>query len=266
MPQNAIVAPNLSNDRRIASVSLVDWLSALPEGDRIVSRAIVILDRMIRERGAVILPQHDFTLLRDVVDANRGNRASLSPMHDTRFCRLVLNNSFWLAGFDASGRVVTTNSGKLFDWRKTNLEAEARSLRLVYDDPAQAPAGDLCHIDSPIARRISGFVFHSGTVWRHPQHRGELSNGIRISQLTGRLTRMVGLALWNADFYFSLTRQTLVDRGVLSTLGYSRFEPGLKLKLLAGEELDVCLNWMDRSELQEDARTIVEDGHLRQLD
>jgi hypothetical protein len=247
----------------LSMLRLPDWLEAVPHHDGHILRAILILDQMGRERGVRFYPQNDFALLRNIVDANRQHRANLSPMHMLKYCRLSSTNAFWIAGLDRSGRVVTTNSGKIFDWRSTHLEAEARSLRMFFDNPSLAPDGDFCQVDSPLARRISGHAFHSGTVWRHPEHRGELNDGVRLSQITGRLTRMVGLALWNTDYYFSLTRQTLVDRGVLSTLGYSRFEPGVKLRLLGGDPMDVCINWMDRAELLLDARAISEDGVLR---
>jgi len=185
-----------------------------------------------------------------VVDANRQFGTVLAPNVDPDFSRIGPENAIWLYGVDAEGRAATTQTGRYFDWTGTSLAVEIESFRFFYDKPALHLAEDcFCSMPRPAAEQISGPTFHSGTIWVRPDLRGPDENGIVLSQLLGRLTRMIGIALWWPDFVFTFSTNDLYRRGVVANFGWLHQEFPAEWKLASQPVYRGGLFWMTREEM-----------------
>ena|SRR5258708_431041 len=263
MPQSPAPAFADDTNSKFENVRLPDWFAAVNPSNEVLARAVLKLDQMARDRGVWLYPQTDFWLLKKVVAQHRSMQAGLTPQCDPEFNLLTPENSFWIVGRDESGRVVTTQATRLFDWSTTNLKVEAESLRFFYADPGrQARDGDELIMDCEGARRITGRCIQAGTVWVHPDRRGADADGVNLSQILARITRFSARSRWDHDFTFSFVRNRLIESGLAERFGYPNVEPGISLKLPDFGVVHCHLVWMNRDELIEDARLTVE-GILR---
>lgn len=234
------------------AVNLLDWFEADYDVGGVISRMVLRLDQLAARRGIRFYPQTDCLALRRLVDANLGQGAVMSPNMDIRFSSVTPENTFWLLGLDADGVPATTQSGRYFDWSRTNLAEEVESLRFFYDDPARhIEPGTYCRMPRPAAEQISGPVVHSGTMWVRPDFRGPGKEGIVLSQILGKLVRFLGIARWKPDYVFTFSSLDHHRRGVVRNFGYAHEEFPVEWKLPANDHYRGGLFWMTRKEMED---------------
>ncbi len=215
----------------------------------LIGRFILHADQATRERGVYLSLEHDFDALIEFNKTQASSWYPMIPIFDPRTSDLTPENSFWIAGRNHVGDIVTTQCARLFDWRDTNFKREFESLRMAYRDPDIERFPEECTFSNvPSGRRISGQVCYSGGAWYHPDYRGRA-----LSETIPRLSRTIAYSRWQTDFTISLVEPVLVEKGVTTRYGYTRVEEGIDwLNSFRGHMFNICLIWMDRSELLND--------------
>src|SRR5438105_1939732 len=161
------VVPRLavSNDRRASDLNAVTTISRpgdhinivppdnlrLPDALTVkygpaplLARFVLEGDKEARRRGVDLRLRHDFRELLYL--------AKTISIHDKLFRRLEIfnpdytdftpENSYWIAGYDEHGEIVLTSAGRIYDWRCTNLEHEARVMFYSRDVAPQCEMTD----------------------------------------------------------------------------------------------------------------------------
>lgn len=201
---------------------LLDWFEADYDVDGAISRLVLRLDQLAARRGIRLYPQTDFWGLKRVVDANRPLGANLSPNVDAAVSAVDAGNAFWLLGIDDQGKPAATQTARHFDWTGTTMSEEMESLRFFFADPDRHRDGrTYCRIPRPDGDLISGPVVHSGTMWVRPDFRGPGDVGIVMSQILGRLIRLISLSRWRPGYLFTFSSLDLYKRGVAKNFGYA---------------------------------------------
>ncbi|MBI1773770.1 MAG: hypothetical protein HYR63_00350 [Proteobacteria bacterium] len=194
----------------------------------------------------------------------RGLDMVFMPQADPVYCRLGPDNAFWILGVDLDGRVATTQGGRLYDWTGSNMKREVESLRFFYDRP-EDHTDEGCWCEMPeAARQITGTAVHSGSMWVRPDLRGPSEDGIVLSQLLGKLTRALGVALWNAAYVFTFSSLELNRRGVVANFGYDHYETPLRLKLPERPLYEAGLCWMTARSFVDWAATWTPEDFMQQ--
>jgi hypothetical protein len=231
---------------------LLDWFDPIHDPGGVISRAVLRLDQLAARRGIHLYPQTDFHALKAVADANRHQGSVLAANVDPAFSRVGEENAIWLYGIDADGNAASTQTGRYFDWSGTSLGAEIESFRFFYDKPEQHLTDEcFCRMPRPEADAVTGPVLQSGTIWVRPDLRGPDDQGIVLSQLLGRLTRLIGIAHWWPDFVFTFSTHDLYRRGVVANFGWAHEAFPAEWKLAGLPVYRGGLFWMTRAEMLE---------------
>jgi hypothetical protein len=229
---------------------LLDWFEPIHDPDGVVSRTVLRLDQLAARRGVRLYPQGDFRALKAVAEANRHQGSVLAPNVDPDCSSVGPDNAIWIYGVDGDGRPATTQTGRYFDWTGTTLAAEIESFRFFYDEPARHLTPDCyCRMPRPAADVISGPTLQSGTIWVRPDLRGPDEHGIVLSQLLGRLTRMIGIARWWPRYVLTFSTNDLYKRGVVTNFGWLHQEFPVEWKLPGQPVYKGGLFWMTREEM-----------------
>jgi hypothetical protein len=234
---------------------LLDWFEPIHDPDGLISRTVLRLDQLAARRGVRLYPQTDFHGLKAVAEANRHHGTVLAPNVDPDLSQVGPKNAIWLYGIDGEGRAASTQTGRYFDWTGTSLAAELESFRFFYETPINHLTADsFCRMPRPAAELLSGPVLQSGTIWVRPDLRGPDGDGIVLSRLLGRLTRMIGIALWWPDFVFTFSTNDLYKRGVVTNFGWQHQVFPAEWKLADQPIYSGGLFWMTREEMLDWAR------------
>ncbi len=236
----------------LANNRLPDQVDVAYGPQAIISRFILQGDREARERGVYLSIEHDFEALIAFNKSQPDKWFPLIPVFDPAYSELGPGNAFWIAGRNRDGEIVTVQCARLYDWRDTDFEREFESLRFAYRDPDLERWPEECTFcNAPSGRRISGMVCYSGGAWYHPDYRGT-----GLASIIPRLSRTIAYSRWNTDYTISVVEPVLVDRGVVARYGYTRVEEGIDwLNSFRGHLFNICLIWMDRTELLNDLVT-----------
>ncbi len=82
------------------------------------------------------------------------------------------------------------------------------------------------------------------------------TGGGGLASIIPRLSRAIAYSRWNTYFTISVVEPVLVDKGVVARYGYTRVEEGIDwLNSFRGHMFNICLIWMDRTELLNDLVT-----------
>lgn len=235
---------------------LLDWFEPIHDPDGVVSRTVLRLDQLAARRGVRLYPQGDFRALKAVAEANRHQGSVLAPNVDPDCSRLDASNAVWILGIDQDGKAATTQAGRYFDWTGTTLAAEVESFRFFYETPNRHLTPDcFCRMPRPSSEKITGPCFQSGTIWVRPDLRGPDEDGIILSQLLGRMMRLVGIAHWWPEYVFSFSTRKLRERGVVNNFGWAHHDLVAEWKLPGEAVYEGGLSWMSRDEMLDWART-----------
>jgi hypothetical protein len=232
-----------------ANYRLPDQTNVTFGPQQLLARFLLHGDRAARERGVYLSLEHDFDALIEFNKTQATAWFPLIPVFDPKCSDLTPENSFWIAGRNHVGDIVTTQCARLFDWQDTNFNREFESLRIAYRDPDLDRWPEECAFSNvALGERISGRVCYSGGAWYHPDYRGR-----GLAAIIPRLSRTIAYSHWNTDFTISLAESVLVEKGVVARYGYTRVEPGIDwLNSFLGHLLNLHLLWMDRGELLND--------------
>lgn len=225
---------------------LPDWYEPVFDPSHALARALLILDALALRRGVRLYPQWDYRGLKAVVGAGReaGFDTILASQADPDCCRLANDNAFWILGVDADGRPATTQTGRYYDWTGTTLRREVESFRFFYDRP-QRHLDRTCWCEMPpSAEQVTGPTAHSGTIWVRPDLRGPDAEGIILSRLLGRITRLIAISLWAPRWLFTFSLLSLHKRGVVGNFGWDNWGPGARWQLAGQAPYDGGLAWM----------------------
>lgn len=232
------------------STRLPDWFEAVHDPDGVIARNVLRLDQLAAKRGVRLYPQTDFDVLKAIVEERRSQGTILMPLVDPAFCTITEQNGFWLLGIDEHGEVASTHTGRYFDFNGSSLGAEMASFRFFYDDPGRYVTSE-CFVRSPRECHdvVTGTAFHSGTMWVRPDLRGPGDVGIVMSQVLGKLARLLGLARWWPQHLFTFSSYSLYNRGVVTNFGYPHEAFPVEWQLHYGPVPASGFFWMSREEL-----------------
>jgi hypothetical protein len=211
-------------------------LTTAPAATKPAKKQSLLVDDLVLDHGPVPLlgrfvlgvadraQEHGITLefatAGELAEANKQNSQSwlkLIPMYDPACSKLDAANFIGVIGRDRTGEVVTANAIRLYDWRGTNLDAEASSLRFMYEDPDQCRPGEVCRLTADVpVNAVTGLSAFSGAAWVRPTHRG-----LGLTECLPLLIKALGLSAWNPDVIFGIMAQTVHQRGFSRRFGFS---------------------------------------------
>ncbi len=216
----SLIYPNIVPENNLR---LPDALTIKHGPAPLLSRFVLEGDKAARRMGIRLRLRHDFEELlylnkQRVLD---GTWYPLMKMFNPEFSDLAPENSYWIAGEDEYGEIVSTHAGRVHYWPNSRLSEEVDLLLYGRRSPEQP-----CIVTAPDAKFISGVVVYGGSAWVRPDFRGN-----RLSQLLPRIGRAYALARWPIDWGVSIVAPILVEKGIAAGYGYkhasySIFFPG----------------------------------------
>jgi len=157
--------------------------------------------------------------------ANKDTWRPLVPIFDSRINNLGSQNAYAFVGRNSKGRIVAAQAGRLFDWRRSNFRDEITTLRLFFDNPADAiMRGESVTCDVDRADKVTGLVNYSGATWFHPEYRGT-----GLGYLMARISRVLAHTRWNTDCTISVMAEGVVKGGYARRCGYTDVRWGVQM-------------------------------------
>jgi hypothetical protein len=183
-------------------------------GSPLLARFILEADRAARAAGIYLRVRHDFDRLAELNDEQvaLGNWYPLIEMLDPRRSDVSPANAFWISGENDAGEIVSTNAGRIYDWRDTNLEEQAVAMMYGRDD------GQPVIITTDVPKTIFGVVQSMGGTWVRPDYR---SRG--LSHLLPRVGRAYGLSRWPVDWIIAFVTMAHYKNGYAFGYGARHF-------------------------------------------
>lgn len=173
-----------------------------------LNRLFLTADTTLREKGVRL----SLGTAEELIAANRLNPASWSPivpLFDPSLNDLDDRNCYALLGRSASGDVVTTVAGRLYELEEASLADEIESLRFFYRDPdATKWPGESASVSSVVARETRGRAIFAGAAWVHPEWRK-----LDLMDAMAPIGRALGLTRWMPNLTFSFMVPQLVKNG-----------------------------------------------------
>jgi hypothetical protein len=128
----------------------------------LLGRFLLRAEQDARERGVSLT----FGTMAELVELNRANSATWVPVFsgfDPDMNDLSADNAFSIFGYTERGEVVAAQAARFYHWPATNYAEEARTLRLLYRDPARFKLPDeRCEVSAVAARGLTGRIVYSG--------------------------------------------------------------------------------------------------------
>ncbi len=228
---------------------LLDWFDPIHDPGGVISRTVLRLDQLAAKRGVRLYPQTDFGALKTIVEPRRPLGTVMMPYVDTAYTALGAHNGIWVLGIDDQGEVVSTQAGRYFDFTGTTLAAEMQSFRFFYDDPSRHVTPECYCKPAPAAFDVNGTAVHSGTIWIRKDMRGPGEHGIVLSQLLGRITRLIAIAQWWPEYLFTFTKYESYRRGVVANFGWPHESFDVEWVFPDGRAPTSGMFWMTRDEM-----------------
>ncbi|MBM3549908.1 MAG: hypothetical protein FJX54_23455 [Alphaproteobacteria bacterium] len=200
------------------AVPLLDAVTIDHGPPDLLGRFFALADATMRNHGLKLAYCGDFRILRAINEDNRDSWYPLIPAFDSRGGATASNAYFFIA-YDGN-EIVATQVGRVYDVADSFTEL-CHSLRLMYDDPSKAPAGESCTLTLDAARAgdgIRGRVVFSGGTWCKPGK----ARGRGFASLLARLSRSFALARFGTDWTVSTVRMSHIAGGLLGAYGYKR--------------------------------------------
>lgn len=213
----------------------------------LLGRFFLLADNALRNLGIELT----FGTFDELVETNKINRDSWLPIVPTFDPANGLCDPQWsyvLIGRAPSGRVVTAQGARVFDWRSTNFKQEAESLRLFFSDPLQTGCTrEACSVTAHNAASLSGTIAFLGGAWWHPNVRGKL-----LGSLLSRVSRAYAYTRWHPDLTMAVMSKTLINKGFAVRNGYQHTELGFALSNFELGDYDGGVVWILADELLRD--------------
>lgn len=229
---------------------LPDWFEAIHDPGGVIARNVLRLDQLAAKRGVRLYPQTDFHTLKAIVETHRSQGTVLMPHVDPTYSTINGENGIWILGVDAQGNAATTQTGRYYDFTGSSLAAEMASFRFFYDEPARHLTPECyCRAPRDAAEVITGTAVSSGTIWVRPDMRGPGEEGIVLSQLLGKLTRLIAIARWWPKHMFTFSSYDLYNRGVVRNFGWPHESFVTEWHFPYGPVAPAGMFWMTREEM-----------------
>jgi GNAT superfamily N-acetyltransferase len=237
----SLIYPNIVPENNLR---LPDALTIKHGPARLLSTFVLEGDKAARRSGLRLRLRHDFgeLLYFNKQRIAQGDWYRLVNMFHPEYSDLVSENSYWIAGEDEKGEIVTTQAGRVYYWPESTLVEEARLM--FYAGQEQ---GQRCVVTAADAKKISGVVFYGGSVWVRPDFRGR-----RLSQLLPRLGRAYAVARWPVDWGISFVAPVLVEKNVAAGYGYKHVSYSISYPGSPWGDLDCALVSLSAAEAYDD--------------
>jgi hypothetical protein len=212
----------------------------------VLTKLFIAADGVLQDNEVVL----SFASFEELVAVNQANRDSwlpLNPTFDPKNGNVGPDCAFTLLGRNRSGRVVTAQAMRIFDWPHTNFKKEAESLRLLYANPPCRAGRPGCEVTAPSAHSITGRVGYGGAVWLHPSVRGR-----RMVSSMSRIGRAYALTRWQIDIAFGVTSTGGLASGFIGDAGFVHEEKGIAFADPKEGPLDAALFWITSAEMIQD--------------
>lgn len=234
--------------------SLLDQITLVHGPKKLLRQHFTVADAAAREWGLRLKLRSDFDALMELNRENRDSWPPLAPIFDPAHSNLRIDSAFWLEGIDDRGETVVTESGRLFDFKDTDVVEELRSLRIYYENPApHLAAGERVEIEAPAARIVRGRTMHGGAIWVRPDwRRGGLT------RIISRICAAYALTRWNTAFTWGLIETRLHAGGLSQAYGPHAVAEGVMLRLAFRGALPAVLVWMSAEGLLTDLERTIE--------
>ncbi|HTS93078.1 MAG TPA: hypothetical protein VMG55_13805 [Stellaceae bacterium] len=234
--------------------SLLDQVTLLHGPQDLLGRYFIAADNYARERGVRLRLRTDFEELIALNARHRDSWPALAPVFNPELSNLRIDTAFWIDATDEEGETVATHAARFFDWPKTTLADELRSLRPFYEDPSpRIAAGESVECAAPAADFIRGRVMYGGAVWVRPDWRQR-----GLASLIPRISRAYGYTRWNTEYTWALIEPRTHELGLARANGPYRVEERIILNLGFRGHLPLLLMWMPRDAMFEDIADIVD--------
>lgn len=184
----------------------------------LLSRFILEGDKAAREVGVTLRVRHDFD---ELLYVNRQYSRSKSwyPISDgfnPELVNLTPENAFWTSGENEAGEIVTTRITRIYDWRDTNLEEQARAFFYGED------RGQPCVVTAEAAKSISGMVAGGAAFWVRPDYRGK-----HLSHWIPRIGKALACARWPIAWLFCYIQIEQANKGLADNYGQKHLDHGI---------------------------------------
>jgi hypothetical protein len=217
----------------------------------VFGRFFLLADTAVRERG-VSLSFGSYEELLRVNEKNRGSWGIMTSMYDHNCCPhgLAPERAFCLLGRDASGEVVATHAGRIYDLGERTMKEVGDQMLLHHDAPhlTKQPQESI-EVTSRAAESIRGRLLINGAVWYHPTYRKR-----NLAMIIPRIGRAYAYTRWKIERSMGLMMEGPTAGGVIDSTGYPHREWGLQIRNAQNGSPRCCLAWMDASELLADLR------------
>jgi len=233
-------------------VRLPDQISVEFGPADLLGPAFLLLDRTMRERGVYLSISHDLEDLAAVNRANRQDWYPLLPMFDPAAGGITPETGFWVCGVNEQGEVVMAHACRLYSWPNGSLFDAFDSMKFFYPRPEeQKNPGELCLIDNPALRAVSGRVCYSGAMWVRSDYRG-----LSLATISPRVTRAYALTRWAPDFLMGMVKTSDLKKGAgaKQTYGWPNVEGGVRWRGSSegSAEMEITVGWFTNEEATDD--------------
>jgi GNAT superfamily N-acetyltransferase len=233
---------------------LPDQITLLHGPHDILGRYFLLADQAARDMGVRLRLRADFDALVDLNERNRDSWPALVPIYDPRHSNLRLDNAFWIEGVDEAGDTVIAHAARLFEWRQTTIEAELRSLRVFYEDPApHLAAGERVEIDDSRPIPVRGPAMWCGALWVRPDYRRH-----GLTRIIPRVTHAYAHTRWDAGFTWILVEPKINAGGLPKANGPFDVAKPLLVSLAFRGDLPSLLLGMSAAAMLADLEGIVD--------
>ncbi len=177
----------------------------------------------IRSNGVTIVTGSDFEEYRDLLSTARPDH-KLGVPFDPKRQPLNSGNSYWMAGYDASGNVVHTQALKRLNLSKSSLGDYMRDNLCEFEPPMGGIDYERSvYRPGPGAKRMQGVVTYHGEFWLGGEP-GQF-RGTGMSSLLARHAFLTAMLRWDPDYFFGLMSKSLVFKGFSARFGYMHTDP-----------------------------------------
>lgn len=215
----------------------------------VVSEAIGILIRRIRNRGLRYEYRTDFSDLKRIVDGF--NSKSLSTQADLDCFDFTEGNSFWIGLFNDKDQCVSVQAARMDDLGATKLAQHWASQQIrIYE------GGELGTHHPSIVYKMSGKVVYHGDMYLIKEYRGD-----ELSEWIPQLGYLVALQRFNPDYLYIFMSEKGIKVGYQTRVGFSHQKKrGTHwIKPPNGIDADDYICWFESDDLLELAEIIVRD-------
>jgi hypothetical protein len=212
-----------------------------------IGRFLLTAEAAVRSCG-ITLSFARTSELRDLQQKNAKSWPLLAPWMNAKFAPLDEDNSYCLLGRDVSGRLVTSQGGRIYQLGDRSLRDVVDDHSLIYGRPTKPQGNDpYVTLTAPSASKLTGTLVYSGALWVAPEHRGN-----RLAALLPRISRAYALGKFGTETTFCVVSDQIAASPLFAMYGYTLREPGFSL--WEGQErfYTASLLWMPEHQLVDD--------------